>query len=70
MHIKSIRKREEGEAWVSLFNSWAYSGPGPVTVSNKSRIQERTDIELRVLSGNPNGQFSAQVQFLLKERNE
>ncbi len=65
-----IRKREEGEPWVSLFNSWAYSGPGPVTVSNKSRIQQRSDIELRVLSGNPNGQFSAQVQFLLKERQE
>lgn len=63
-----IRKREDGESWISLFNNWSYSGPGPISILNRSRIQEKADIEFRVLSGNPVGEFSAQIQFLLRAR--
>lgn len=64
-----IRKREFGESsWSSLFTNWAYSGPGPITISNRARIQEKADIEIRVMSGNPDGEFSAQLQFILREK--
>lgn len=64
-----LRKREFGETgWVSLLTGWSYSGPSPVLSVNKARIQEKADIELRVLSGQPLGQFSAQLQFVLREK--
>lgn len=65
----AVWKREfDDEPWTSLFTSYAYSGPGPITIANRSRIQEKADIELRVLSGEPLGEFSAQLQFVLKEK--
>ena len=64
-----FRKREFSEqGWTSLLYDWAYSGPGPTTISNRSRIQEKADIEIRVMSGEPLGKFSAQLQFVLREK--
>lgn len=65
----TVWKKEFGEqSWTSLLTNWAYSGPGPLNISNRSRIQEKADIEFRVLSGQPLGSFSAQLQFVLREK--
>ena len=65
----SVWKREFGEqAWTNLFTGFAYSGPGPITIANRSRIQEKADLELRAYSGEPLGSFSAQLQFILREK--
>lgn len=62
-----LRVRAEGGAWLSIFNNWAYQSIVPIELINRGSIGAKSDIEIRVLSGNAGGQFEANFQFILRD---
>lgn len=60
--------KPDGFLWRKLFGHWAYSGGSPVSIPTHTRIREHSDVELRVISGNPNGRAEVNMQFILKYR--
>ena len=60
-----LRVRANGGAWLSIFMNWAYQSVVPIELINRGSIGEKSDIEIRVKSGNPNGEFEANFQFIL-----
>ena len=62
-----LRVRVAGGAWLSLFTNWAYQSIVPIEIINRGHIGARSDIQLRVMSGNPLGKYEANFQFLLED---
>ena len=60
-----LRVRANGGAWLSIFMNWAYQSVVPIELINKGSIGAKSDIELRVKSGNVDGEFEANFQFIL-----
>lgn len=60
-----LRARVPGGAWLSLNTIWAYQSPVPLGYLQKPRISEKSDVEMRVISGNAGGSFEGNVQFVL-----
>jgi len=62
-----LRVRANGGAWLSIFNNWAYQSIVPIELINRGSISAKSDIQIRVISGNPGGQFEANFQFILRD---
>lgn len=60
-----FRARVEGGAWLSLNTLWGYQNPSGLPLLQMPRISDKSDIEIRVKSGNINGQCEANLQFIL-----
>lgn len=63
-----FRVRDQSQAWKSVFTRWVYSGSGTLAVEARGRIRRKTDVELRVLSGQANGKFEANASFIARVR--
>ena len=59
--------RADGGEWLSIFVNFAYQSIIQIELLNRGFISEKSDIQIRVLSGNPGGSYEANFQFLLKE---
>lgn len=62
-----LRVRADGGAWLSIFTNWAYQSITPIEIVNRGVIGAGSDIEVRVMSGNPDGEFEANFQFILRD---
>lgn len=60
-----FRARVDGGAWLSLNTLWGYQNPSGLPLLQTPRISDRSDIEIRVRSGNINGNCEANLQFIL-----
>ena len=60
--------RGVGRNWANLFGVWTYSGVSPVSILSHTRIAEKKDVEIRVLSGNPAGQAEVNLQLIFRTR--
>tara|TARA_R110000772_G_C13310322_1_gene440406 strand:- start:14301 stop:15098 length:798 start_codon:yes stop_codon:yes gene_type:complete len=63
-----IRARSEGGAWLSLNMIWAYESPAPLPYMQRPRIDEKSDIEIRVLASAPNQVIEVNAQFMLIDK--
>ncbi|MBL4886762.1 MAG: hypothetical protein JKY95_19825, partial [Planctomycetaceae bacterium] len=62
-----LRVRAKGGAWLSIFMNWAYQSVVPIELINRGSIGAESDIQIRVKSGNPDGEFEANFQFILRD---
>ena len=62
-----LRVRANGGAWLSIFTNWAYQSIVPIELINRGSIGAKSDIQMRVISGNAGGQFEANFQFILRD---
>ncbi len=67
--VADLRVRANGGAWLSIFMNWAYQSVVPIELINRGSIGSESDIEIRVKSGNPLGEFEANFQFIMRDDN-